>query len=228
MDHLFKGLLAIHIFCGAFSLILFWIPMFAKKGGKLHNVVGLWYVRCMTVVVITAALMCILDLFFLNKVFQGLALGFLTLITVNPLWSGYDAIHHKKGLDEATRKKRLFMESLTLLYGFFILYVAINNNNTLLYIFAFLGVLAGQAGIRRYWKPNAAFHWLDAHLSGLIISGSAAYTAFFAFGFRRFIGDYDSVLLSVLPWVLPTVLGIISIQYYRRKFKTKAIRNSTD
>ncbi|MEO1434329.1 MAG: hypothetical protein AAFV80_02250 [Bacteroidota bacterium] len=221
MHTFFKVLLTTHIFFGSFSLILFWIPMLAKKGGKLHNKVGLWYVRCMAIVVATAGLMCMLDLVFLDKMFQGIGLGFLTLITMNPLWSGYDAVNHKKGLDEPTRKKRLFLESLTLIFGIFILYLAIINSNTLFYIFASLGIFAGQAGVRRYLKSDAPYNWLDTHLSGLIISGSAAYTAFFAFGFRRFIGDYNNQVLEVLPWVLPTVLGIIAIRFYRRKFNLR-------
>jgi len=59
------------------------------------------------------------------------------------------------------------------------------------------------------------------HIRGTIISGIAAYTAFFAFGGQRIL--MNVLMLDaqwmVLPWTLPTVLGLIYSRYMQRKYK---------
>ena len=59
MADLFHHLLRwIHIIVGTIGLILFWIPVFSRKGGKLHRATGVWYVRCVVVVTISALISC--------------------------------------------------------------------------------------------------------------------------------------------------------------------------
>jgi hypothetical protein len=62
---------------------------------------------------------------------------------------------------------------------------------------------------------------LKMHIRGTIISGIAAHTAFFAFGGRRLLVDIlgmDTSLMFI-PWVMPTLLGVIYAKYMRRKYK---------
>ena len=49
-----QGLRSLHIAAGAAALLLFWIPVAAPKGGRLHIHIGWTYVVCMSVVVLTA------------------------------------------------------------------------------------------------------------------------------------------------------------------------------
>ncbi len=46
----------------------------------------------------------------------------------------------------------------------------------------------------------------------MIVSGIAAYTAFFAFGARNYMASLLSDDWQILPWVLPTILGVIAIR----------------
>jgi hypothetical protein len=48
----------IHIIAGTMGLLLFWLPVFARKGGRLHTTTGRWYVRCVYVVAISALISC--------------------------------------------------------------------------------------------------------------------------------------------------------------------------
>lgn len=49
---------AIHILAGATALLIFWLPLVAKKGGPLHRRVGWVYSVCMDVVEVTAWIVC--------------------------------------------------------------------------------------------------------------------------------------------------------------------------
>ena len=95
MEALDKIILFIHIAIGSISLLIFWIPVFTKKGGKLHNKAGKLYVYTMWIVVITAAFLSIINL--LQKDYITAAfLGFLTLLTGHPLWYAVAILKHKK------------------------------------------------------------------------------------------------------------------------------------
>ena len=87
MEVLSKSLLAIHIFCGFCSIVLFWIPIFVKKGGNIHVKIGKAYVFLMWIVVLTAAILSIKNII-IGAYIMAAFLGFLSLITANPLWYG--------------------------------------------------------------------------------------------------------------------------------------------
>ena len=54
MFELFQSIRWTHIAFGSLALALFWIPVAARKGGRLHVRIGWAYVVCMSVVVLTA------------------------------------------------------------------------------------------------------------------------------------------------------------------------------
>jgi len=56
------------------------------------------------------------------------------------------------------------------------------------------------------------------HLNGMIGSGIGAYTAFFAFGGRSLLGELLPGQWQVIPWVLPTVIGVIAASRVSRRW----------
>ena len=84
-------------------------------------------------------------------------------------------------------------------------------------IFGILGVSDIPAWIKEFKNPPTKVDWLREHYAGMIVSGIAAYTAFFAFGGRRFLDGLLTDYWQVLPWVLPTVMGIVAIRIMDRK-----------
>lgn len=54
LEVLFQFTRVLHILGGFLALLVFWIPMITRKGGKLHARVGWIYVWAMGVVAITA------------------------------------------------------------------------------------------------------------------------------------------------------------------------------
>lgn len=221
MELIAKILLGLHISAGSVSLILFWIPAFAKKGGKLHNQVGRIYYFTMLFVVLTAFLLSMYDIFLANKLVMGLALLFLSFLTLSPLWSGVDAIQQKKQLSQRSKHIRLVLELILLIYGIVLLAIGLYYNVILIMIFGITGILVGQQNVRIFAKKEPAYNWFDTHMSGMIISGSAAYTAFFAFGARSLFGFLQGTPWIVLPWVMPTIIALVVVNVLRKKYKIR-------
>ena len=93
METLSKALLSTHVIAGFISLVLFWIPIFTKKGGKIHTLVGKIYIYLMWIVVISAGILSVENAYQGNYLMASF-LGFLTLITSNPLWYGTVSYTH--------------------------------------------------------------------------------------------------------------------------------------
>ena len=229
MEYISKGLLYLHISAGFFSLVLFWIPMFTKKGGKLHNRVGIVYVNAMWVVVITAFILSVENLLEQEYFIAGF-LGFLSVLTAAPLWYAKAILKNKKELSPQYFSIFRSLHGIIFLLGLLLitwsLILKVQGPAVLMMIFGILGV----ANYRRVFVSLPALQgaksWIATHLNGMISSGIAAYTAFFAFGSRQFMGEVFSGYLIVVPWVLPTILGTIAIRYYTRKYQSKSVNRS--
>ena len=53
MHYVQQGLLYLHIFTGGLGLLLFWIPIFGRKGGFNHRRFGVFFRRTMLTSVIS-------------------------------------------------------------------------------------------------------------------------------------------------------------------------------
>ena len=158
MEIISKSLLAIHVFCGFSSILLFWIPIFLKKGSNLHIKVGKAYVFLMWIVVITSAILSI-ENFIQGLIIPALFLGFLSVITANPLWYGIAILKHKKGLSESYKKKHMMFNLFIALFGLVLLiygiYLKGKGFGILMIIFGILGLLSGGDIYRMYKNPKA-------------------------------------------------------------------------
>ena len=88
----------------------------------------------------------------------------------------------------------------------------------------FFGLIALPSGKELFYSRAKAMNIetrLKMHIQGTIISGIAAYTAFFAFGGSRFLMGVLHLPQQwmILPWIAPSLLGIIYMRYMKRKYK---------
>ena len=90
-----KILLTTHIIAGFVSLVLFWLPILVKKGGKLHIKIGWVYTYTMWFVVISSGLLSIINVIE-GAYYVSLFLGFLAAITAMPLWYGISVLKYKR------------------------------------------------------------------------------------------------------------------------------------
>lgn len=224
MDSFEKFLLPIHIACGFLSIVIFWIPIFVKKGSNIHVKVGKLYMILMWIVVLTAAILSVEN--FMNGAYIGAAfLGFLTLITGNPLWYGIAILNQKKGLSESYKKKHMFFNGLIVIAGILLLIYGITLNGhpqgILMIIFGILGISTGKEIITMQRNPEAKSNWIEEHIAGMLTSGIAAYTAFAVFGGNSFFSGFITGYWSIIPWISPTIVGIILIKYYKNSYLNK-------
>jgi len=225
MEAILKLLLPIHIFAGFTSIIIFWIPIFVKKGSSLHIIVGKVYVILMWIVVISAALLSI-ENFINGRYIMAAFLGFLSLITANPLWYGIAILKHKKGLSSNYRKKHMYFNLLIVITGFLLIVYGIilkgQNEGLLMLIFGVLGISTGRDIYLMYKNHASKSNWISEHITGMLTSGIAAYTAFAVFGGANFFrGILQGSFLQILPWILPGILGGIGINYYKKGYMKK-------
>ena len=218
----YNPLLVVHITAGIISLVLFWLPITTKKGRSLHRRIGLLYVYTMSIVVVSAFILSGLRIASGSYV-TGLALFFLTVITLLPLSSGVQVLKAKKPT-KRYRHFRLAMGAFTLAVGLvlFIGWPLLNSN--LLLVFGLLGILAGGSDIRRFRREKGSGKtWLREHYEGMLFSGGAAYTAFFAFGGNMLLSDVFTGWWAILPWILPSLLTFALLPLVHRRYKqTKA------
>jgi len=219
-----KFLLPVHIACGFLSIVVFWIPIFVKKGGNIHVKIGKLYMTLMWIVVITAGILSIENL--MQGAYIGAAfLGFLVFITANPLWYGIAILKHKNGLSESYKTKHMLFNAFIMLAGLLLIIYGItlknNPSGILMIIFGILGLSTGKDIIMMYRNPASKSDWIKEHIAGMLTSGIAAYTAFAVFGGQNFFQGLFTGYFSIIPWVTPTIVGSILIKYYKNKYLRK-------
>lgn len=229
MEALSKGLLSIHILAGFLSIVLFWIPMFVKKGNNVHRKVGKAYVYSMWVVVSTAIILSI-ENFAQGKVQFAAFLGFLAIITAQPIWYGIAILKYKNSLPASLKQKHLMFNWLIVICGALLLgygiYLQGKGQAVLMVIFGILGLTTGKEVYQAYKNPSDQSNWMKEHITGMLTSAIAAYTAFFVFGSFNYIGNYFPGYWAVLPWVTPGVVGTILMKYYLKNYSKRKVATS--
>lgn len=206
-----------HIALGFLVLASFWLPMLSKKGSNVHVWSGRLYSLGMSVVLASAAVLCVMRAF-QGKYGQSLLLGFLTLISFNALYQGLVFVRQKEMA--GNYKHIAFITNiLILISGSVLLIWGLKTMHPLFLIFGALGIATSPAAIKRFrpfndYKPK--YGWMQEHVAAMLISAGAAYTGFFAFGSRQFF-VFENTTLAIIPWVLPTLLVLTYVVYYTRR-----------
>ena len=221
MEVLHDILLWIHIPAGTLSLILFWIPVMVKKGNNTHRKVGRIYYWTMWIVQITALLLSINNVF-LDRYIMASFLGFLAILTGYPLWYSYEILQQKKEWSDRYFKTRkafacvLFLASMCMIIGAALL--KFQDFGILMLFFGLLGIPSLRDVLMTKEVATAKENRIKMHMKGTIISGIAAYTAFLSFGGRSLFGDLLSGYWQFLPWIAPTIIGLIILRFMKKKY----------
>lgn len=213
-------LLPIHIICGSIGLILFWIPVMTRKGGKVHRLTGRYYMYFMWVVVVSAALMSIINAC-IGQPIMAAFLGYLSLLTAYPMWYAWEIFNHKQGISPVYyRTRRYFNITLVatgvalIIYG---LYLGLGGVGVLMIFFGAISLPAIME-VRKSIAEVGQRPPIIEHIRGTIISGIAGYTAFLSFGSRALFGNVFADGLMWIPWILPTIIGVTIINIVKRSY----------
>lgn len=244
MANLFQSLRWMHIAAGGLALILFWIPAIARKGGKTHVRAGWFYVACMSVVVVTALAMsgmaftmplsvrritqtlspAELANFLRGQRLSATFLAYLAGVTLASGWQGIWALRTKREPKAMRTAFGVALNVAVLLAGLTVLVLGIKYGSGPLIGLSPIGPLIASGNLRYMLRgPQSRMHWWYEHLSSMIATGIAGYTAFIVFGGARLLPSVARSQLYTIFWILPTLIGVpvifLTVAYYQRKFK---------
>ena len=244
MNTTYKILLFSHIGVGFLALILFWIPVIAKKGGALHTRTGHWYAKAMYAVGFTAlglSLMLMIDpinfkfgadKFTAEKAIRisaqlkefGLFLLSISVLTIVGVHHGLQSIQAKGNHRQMRSFANIGSNILLLIVG---VYLGLNPKNgspmsVLFYIFAGLCVFSAVSNLHFCLKQKVSRpEQIIAHLSAIIGAGVGAHTAFFLFGASRLLAGVFTGYFALIPWTLPGIIGTLIVVKQSKKYKPK-------
>ncbi len=237
--------LYLHIAVGSCALLLFWVPVFTRKGNLNHKRFGRYFAMCMYTVSASGIVMSSLDLMFplsmhaagvelspaaeadaIRQIREfGLFLLSLSILVLVSTRHGWLTILHKDDRSALRHPVNLAMNLALIMVGIVLLATGISTGTILFMIFGALQIGSGSGHLRYIFRKEIRpKEWWMQHLGGLIGAGIGAYTAFTVFGGRRlfeeiFSSNFESV--SIFLWIAPGVIGGIAIALSSRHYKHK-------
>lgn len=228
MAFLFTCMRFVHIIGGFIALIILWVPILTRKGGKVHRRSGWIFVYSMSAVSATAWLMGVYRLTWNPGTDPDVIpfswfLIFIAILSAATAWYGVRVLKYKKRKTPTRELSHLFFPILLLgsgvamsLYGWFIHF-------PLLAYFPIVGIFLGGMQLQ-YWlsAPKRRSHWIVEHIIGMLSCSIATITAFTVFGAPNLLKiDSVSILLWFAPTIVLTPLIIGFTVFYTRKLDGK-------
>jgi uncharacterized membrane protein HdeD (DUF308 family) len=234
-----------HIAVGACALIIFWIPVFTRKGNLDHKRFGRYFASAMYLVSFSGLTMSSLDLLFPIEMHAvgieftsaeleaaksevrefALFLFSLSVLVLTSTRQGWLVILHKADRSPLRTVHHTALCASLSIVGLVLFFVGAQSQNYLFMIFAVLQIVSGVNSLRYNYKAQLQpKQWWTEHLSGLIGSGIGAYTAFFVFGGRQIFDSLFGQAFSnsaIVLWIAPGIVGSIAISWLSRHYKVK-------
>jgi hypothetical protein len=209
MEILFKIVLIIHVIAGSMGFFTGTLNIARKKGDVLHKRVGTWFLYSMLINGFAGLVMAVMHTNY-----------FLLIIAVFSIYlvgTGQRSLSLKQ-LSKGQKPKNidwiLSLSMLVFAIGFvgFGGYLIFNQNNfgIVMVVFGIISILMVLKDIKNY-KGNSKFKndWLLTHIQRMIGGYIAATTAFLVVN--------NTILPSVVAWLLPTVILTPLIFYWSKK-----------
>lgn len=237
--------LYLHIAIGSCALILFWIPVFTRKGNLDHKRFGRYFAYAMYTVSFSGVLMSGSDLLFplelnapnatltaeqaadFSERVRNFALFLLSLsiLVLCSTRQGWLTILHKEDRTALRSPLHTSLCVTLIVVGTALFANGLRTGSILFILFSILQIVSGINNLRYNFKQKLMpKEWWLQHLNGLIGSGIGAYTAFFVFGGRRIFDSLFGELYtdySIILWVAPGVIGGIAIGIVSSHYKTR-------
>lgn len=224
MTYFYSFNLWVHIAFAAAALVLFWVPIFTKKGQLNHRKFGHYYKIAMYTVAATGVLMAVMMMAqplvikpeFANSdnpeavrayfISFNVFLIYLALLIFTTTRHGIAVLNvrgERTGLRVLDYIASIWMLALS---GVGLFAFGLYHANILHMTFGILGTVVG-AGMLSYCLKStiASKQWILEHIGSMIGSGIAAYTAFLVFGGRTLFSDLGQ--WQIVFWVAPGVIG---------------------
>ena len=234
---LFDVLLLVHIATGFVGLAAFWIPVFARKGGRVHVRAGRIFTYCAYVVTLSAVTASagrivsfqVQGIGFADRpdVYgSALFLGYLGMVTFATVRQAMRVVATRRAPETLRTPVHEALGWASIAGSVAVIAFALgvwSDSSPILLGLSPIGLFTGSSMLRLMRNPGAQhMGWFYSHLGSMLGGGIAFHTAFIVFGAQRVWAYELAGPLAIVPWILPTVVGIPAIvvwtRYYRRKF----------
>lgn len=254
------GLRYSHIVLGFLGLVLFWVPVFARKGGRLHIRTGQIFAGLAYIVAGTAIISSLWAVVhpasFLgvhsaridetkltyateNLRFFFVLLFYLGLGTLAGNHYGLRLVRTRETHERLRSPGVLGLEgafgltsiglvgfgvwNLVLGYtGQHLLSAAAINKYWLHVMLGIVGVFGTWSDLRYILRPRPSpMAWWYAHMEAMLGVGIAFHTAFAVFGANRLFSLDLPGAWKLVPWILPSAIGIPATSLWTRSYRRK-------
>ena len=244
MLSLYRLVLSLHIAAGIVGLAAFWTPAFARKGGATHVQVGRIFYKATCAIALTGLVMAALTFFAPLAVHpraasltaEGAAaaitrdrmaavfLVYLVVITFAPVYHGVRVLETRGTPERMRTPFHTGLAVLAIALGAGMIVLAAVAREPVFAALSPIGFLVGRGNLRFARQPYASrMAWWYEHMGSMLAGGIAFHTAFLVVGAGRLLGIQLSGFAAVIPWIVPSLIGIPAtmawVGYYRRKFR---------
>jgi len=227
MVQLYRLALSIHVLAGITGLAAFWTPAIARKGGRTHVQFGRVFYNATIIIALTGLAMAGLIVVAPTPGHQrplAAFLAYLVLITFAPVHHGVRVLETR---GEPSNLRTWFHSAVNvamIVTAVAMLGLASAKRQPVFAALSPIGLLVGVGNLRFARRPyRSHMSWWYEHMRSMLAGGIAFHTAFLVIGVGRLFAAHLTGGAAVIPWVLPSVVGIpatrLWIAHYRRKFE---------
>jgi uncharacterized membrane protein len=211
----------VHIAIGVVAFLVLPVPLFAKKGGKLHISFGRVYAYAMGALAVTGIPLAARGLFFhdSSRRANALFLFFIALLASDSAWTGIRALRADPRRSPGRSAFDLVAPSMLLAGSIGLGALGLARGVVLHVFFALLGSLLALGRLSSFRR--AARTRADAivmHIGGMGVSSITAVTAFLVTN-ARYVFHLGA--FNALVWITPAVLGGIAIGRAQRVWRAR-------
>jgi hypothetical protein len=149
---------------------------------------------------------------------------YLVLITFTPVYHGVRVLETRRSPAQLRTPFHTMLNVSAIVAACAMIALALWARRPVFAALSPIGFLVGFGNLsfarRPYPTPMA---WWYEHMGSMIGGGIAFHTAFLVIGAGRLLGLNFSGWMAVVPWIVPSIVGIpasnIWVAYYRRKFR---------
>jgi len=221
----FAYLVKAHIATGAVGLVLFWVAVLSRKGGRTHKQWGRIFVYsmlvtgCFAIGMGTATLIDprgthpkLPDVTMVTGIF-GWMMVYLAILTISLAWHGLGVVRNKR---EHTANRGAFDVFLQVLVIAAAINCAVRGyliSQPLMIGISIVGVASGITNLVFSFRNAPPRHgFLLEHVKALVGAGISVYTAFMTFGLVRLMPEHA---LNPMTWAIPLTVGLSLIFYHQ-------------